>query len=109
MKKWLLVLTLLTSWGYAQNSNSPYDITQREFNSAIEQIFQEFTEAQSALGNEVIVTFYNAEGEAQSSNQSSNAPDFLKTLSDYKMNFMLNNNLSSTKGISLIQEVNLNP
>lgn len=109
MKKWILIFSLVASWGYAQSSTVSYDASQREFNAALEQLLQEFTKAQEALGNEVIVTFYNAEGEAQMSQQSLNAPDFLKMLSDQKMNFMQKNKLLSTKGVYFVQSTDLNP
>ncbi len=62
-------------------------------------LFQNFTKQQAALGNEVLVNYYDNMGEVRVSSGTAGAPSYLRTISNYKVQFMRARQLPSTKGV----------
>lgn len=100
MKKYLFIFIFFSAVLTAQQPiEVDYEVINREFQKELLQIFQNFTNSQSSQGNQVIVSFYDNYGELRVSTGSASAPSFLRSISDYKVQFMKNRQLTSTKGV----------
>lgn len=101
MRKLLILLAFCSTFAFSQQSvEVNYEVINREFQKQLQQLLQSFTDNQSAQGNSVVVGFYDNNGEVRVSASSSSAPSYLKTITDYKVKFMRDRQLTSTKGVS---------
>ena|GEM_PF-3229280 len=100
MKKYLFALVLLTGFTFAQQPvEITYDAVNQEFQAGLNQLFQDFVNQQAAQGNEAVLTFYDNNGEERASMGTAAAPSYLRAISNYKVKFMRDRQLTSTKGV----------
>ncbi|MCH9631737.1 MAG: hypothetical protein S4CHLAM6_00540 [Chlamydiae bacterium] len=100
MKKYLLILSFLSVFAFAQQPvEITYDAVNREFQAQLQKLFQDFTDQQASQGNEVLVNYYDNMGEVRVSSGTAGAPSYLRTISNYKVQFMRERQLTSTKGV----------
>lgn len=100
MKKYLFSMLFLGSFAFAQQPvEVNYEVINREFQKQLQQLLQNFADNQSAQGSSVVVGFYDNNGEARVTASSSSAPSYLRTITDYKVKFMQDRQLTSTKGV----------
>lgn len=107
MKKYLLALSLIASWGFCQQPiEFTYESINREFQKELSQLFQDFANQQSSQGNEVVITYYDNFGEPRVSVGTAAAPSYLRAISNYKAKFMRDRQLTSTKGVAYVGGIN---
>lgn len=100
MKKYLFILVLLTGYSFAQQPvEVTYNEVNQQFQAGLNQLFQNFVNQQVSQGNQVMVTFYDNNGEERASAGSALAPSYLRAISNYKVKFMRDRQLTSTKGV----------
>ena len=100
MKKYLLMFSFFSVFAFAQQPvEITYDAVNREFQEQMQVLFQNFTKQQAAQGNEVLVNYYDNLGEVRVSSATAGAPSYLRTISNYKVQFMRERQLPSTKGV----------
>lgn len=106
MKKYLFALVLLTGFGFAQQPvEVTYDQVNQQFQAALNQLFQNFVNQQASQGNQLVVTFYDNNGEERATLGTAGAPSYLRAISNYKVKFMRDRQLTSTKGVQYIGDV----
>ena len=100
MKKYLMMLSLIAGSVFCQQPvEVNYDHVNRDFQTQLSQMFQEFAASQSSQGNEVVITFYDNFGEPRVSYGTAGAPSYLRAISNYKVKFMRDRQLVSTIGV----------
>ena len=99
MKKYIFILSFVSAIAFAQQPvEITYDTINRAFQAELQKLFQNFTDSQASQGNEVIVAFYDNQGEVRASTSTAGTPPYL-AISNYKVNFMKSRQLTSTKGV----------
>ncbi len=103
MKRYIFILVLLTGFGFTQQPvEITYDQVNQQFQAGLNQLFQNFVNQQASQGNEVVVTFYDNYGEERASIGTAGASSYLRAISNYKVKFMRDRQLISTKGVQYV-------
>lgn len=100
MRKFLVLLSLIASSTFAQQTvEVSYEAIDQEFQAAVTQLFQNFVNQQESQGSDVMISFYDNSGALRVTAGSAGAPSYLRAISDYKVKFMKERQLSSTQNV----------